>query len=242
MNILLIIIICLLYNILSELSYLEKYSSLSTTENYILFESKTFLGGDRMDFKFEISNNNIKDVCENILKYKYYSNKEIDNYQNVNFEYSVSGNQDDNSNYIFTIIKQREQLNEGNGYYLLLNFNCNNNQVKITNFKKESKKSGSNDTDIVMAIVFPIFAVFVLLFTICCCCYDTKQKIEKLGNILDNGNISPSPANSYSQDHQIHERNKNNSIIYKKNDSSSQNSSNRNIQSNIGIQINNKKK
>ena len=114
---------------------LGKYHKVEISSDAIVFESKDFLVGDKMEFKFKTNS-----TCNNTINYAYYDDyngayskyetyysikarKEKISYKNKNKQYEVK---------YFTIIKNSEELNGLDGDYLLIKFNCDNS-VEIEN-------------------------------------------------------------------------------------------------------------
>ena len=217
---------------------------ISTFHHSIIFDSKEFLEGGSMNFKFAI-NNNIS--CQKKILYEYYDDINLITNNNNTAKYSTfpTSSQSNNTALYYTIRKKEEELNGQRGDYLLIVFNCadSNNRITIENLLKNKKvriiesvtgannktngsSSSSGEFDLIVSIVFPLWAVFVIIFTVVCCCWDTVQKVEKLDKMFNGGgapSASPSPENSSSKENKDNDNieNYNNDNNSSKNNNSS---------------------
>ena len=237
------IIICFfLFKDILLVEILKIGKTISTFDNSIIFESKEFSEGESMHFKFEINNNRL---CKKALLYEYYDDINlITNKTNPKYSAFQESSKKNNTILHYFITKKKEELNGLNGDYLLMVFNCDkrNKRIIIGNLLKNKRlriienvdranktnhsSSNSDDNfDLIVSIVFPIWAVFVIIFTVVCCCYDNIKKVEKLNDIIVGNSASPSPPspdNSSSKEEKDNnniENNDNESINSKKNNS-----------------------
>jgi hypothetical protein len=216
---------------------------ISTVHHSIIFDSKEFLEGESMNFKFTIKNNI---SCQEKLLYEYYDDINlIANNNTAKYSTFPTFSQSNNTTLYYTIRKKEEELNGKKGDYLLIVFNCadSSNRITIENLLKNKKiriiesvtgtnnktnlssSSSDGDFDLIVSIVFPLWAVFVIIFTVVCCCWDTVQKVEKLDNMINGGgtpNPSPSPENSSSKENKDNDNIEN----YNNDNNSSKNNNN----------------
>ena len=165
---------------------LEKYVSISTYNDSIIFNSTNFSKGDIISFKFEINssqddyNNNI---CEEQLEYEYYDDINNIIYNNTRFSTKAILSESSNLTKFFNINKTESELNGLEGNYLLLYFNCDG-LVTIENIRKNTKKlkekSGKkqDSDDYTFSIIFTVFFILVIILCVVGCC----DNLKKCGN------------------------------------------------------------
>ena len=168
---------------------LGKYDSIETNFDSILFDSKDFFIGDKMEFKFKPTN-----YCDDILYYGYY-----DDSRDANVIYEtplyVSSLKEKNNNKIlyFTIVKNEEELNGLDGNYVLLKFNCDGSvEIKSINPK-------SNIINIIIIVVVCLIVIIIIIVVIIICCiYKKKNENGKKNeeNNIDNGEDNNKNKNS----------------------------------------------
>ena len=195
MNINMLYIICIFITffvkkILLSIDILEKYSSISTYNDSIIFNSTDFSNGDIMSFKFGTNNSENyynNNTCEEQLEYQYYdtiNNITDDNYTLYSIKAALS--EKDNSIRYFNINKTETELNGLEGNYLLLIFNCNT-MVTIENIREKAKKLNEEDgsqKDYIVSIVFVILFIIFIIICLRCCCTDMKQSCNSFGNCV----------------------------------------------------------
>ena len=153
--------------IIDILSYdeLKKYESIKTSASYILFDSSEFLEGESMYFEIESQHQ-----FENYMNYQYYDNKSNISLDDLPYTViskvssSVSTNNAIKSfTRYFTIEKKKSELNDLNGDYLLLNFDC----IGIVEFKN-NKSNNATTIIVVVVVVFSFLIIFIIVLIICC--------------------------------------------------------------------------
>ena len=154
---------------------LEKGDSIKTNFNSLLFDSKEFFIGAKMEFKFTPNN-----YCDNILYYGYYDDSSNAVRQYEAPFYVLSSKKKDKILY-FTIEKKVEELNGLDGVYLLLKYNCNG-LVEIENLIKKI-----NTTSIILIVVACLAFIGIIVIVIIIYCY--KKKCKNDTNIQINNNI-----------------------------------------------------
>lgn len=164
--------------IIGILSYdeLKRYESIKTSDSYILFDSSEFLEGESMYFEIE-SKHQFKDY----MNYQYYDNKNniiLDNltYSVISKVSSTVSRNDVITSFTryFTIEKKKSELNDLNGDYLLLNFDC----IGTVEFKNNKS---NNITIIIIVVVVVIFLVIFIIVLIFCCCRYRNLKYRTAG-------------------------------------------------------------
>ena len=128
-----------------------KDSSVKTTKNYVFFKSSSFKVGKSMEFTLTS-----KYHCENEIKYNFYDSSEVV----LSVPYTVKTSNIDYTNkkgktkIVFSIKKEKEELNNLEGDYLLIYFQCSG-EITI--------KNGKNKKAITAAVVIILIAVLIIV-------------------------------------------------------------------------------
>ena len=138
---------------------LKKKDKITTSKNYVFYDSSDDSVNDKMHFILESDS-----YCDNELKYGYYDS--LDNINNPLIPYSVSFSSEENTTTednkmilktkYFSIKKQKDELGDLNGNYLLLYFGCAG-EVNIENGKKKLS------TEIILIIIASVLVALLII-------------------------------------------------------------------------------
>ena len=175
----LFLLYCLTTNVLS-FEILQKYSKVSTYEDYVIFNSTGFSENQEIYLQFQA-----KDICDDYLYYEYYDDKDLIYYVTPKYSTKQEFQETTRVNGVvkkyvmfFTIKKVNNELDGLKGNYMLLNFGCNG-EVEIKNSKKNEKYRSLT----VVLICLGVF-LFVIIVIVIVCCYCRKMKrAARLQNI-----------------------------------------------------------
>ena len=195
----------LIINVLS-IEILQKYKSIETSDIRIAFDSSEFEEGKKMYFEFKTD---FDCECDDYLYYQYYDNFDnINNIDNIDYYYNktiynkgkmysvksyskstVTINNKKSITKNYEIEKKKEELNDLNGNYLYLEFDCCG-PVKITN----SETSG-NTTMIILIVVLVAAVIGVFAYVIYRRC--RRRRMELMNGPYPYSEGYPYPANTY---------------------------------------------
>ena len=145
---------------------LRKYSSITISDNSILFISSGFSKEDKINFKIEIVGNSYGKSWKNQLNYEFYDNKNNVNHTYAKYIVYATSSQNNDATRFFTIYKNYDYLDGLRGDYLLLIFNCDSSAT-IENIEKSYESLSSEDSDLlIIKIIFPI--LFILMIILMC--------------------------------------------------------------------------
>ena len=155
---------------------LEKYSTLTANDNYIVFDSSGFGVGESMYFKITT-----EEHCADFFYYKYYDNIELIIREKlqyyVKYHSSESTSVNGRTNKMvreFTIEKKQTEIGgDIKGNYLLLNYDCNS-QYEIENTQTGSEMSMT--TIIIITCSF-VAVVAIISFIYYCYCRRVRQQM-----------------------------------------------------------------
>jgi hypothetical protein len=161
----------LIINAFLSSTILEKYGTISSMNGKVIFNSKEFLGGEKMHFKITA----YKD-CESPLYYEYYSKINDINLESTSLPpywksskaYETESYKDiitSSTNY-YTLEKKVDE-NKSNGDYLLLVVDCGNGKVDFENTEKDES---------VKVIIMIVVGVILVIGIICFCHKLSKTK------------------------------------------------------------------
>ena len=193
-----------------SIEILQKYGSIKTYGDHIVFESNDFSIGEKMYFSFKT----VSDWNE-YLYYQYYDNIDDINYSiypthYVRYDYqssvTVNGVLQSLTRH-FIIEKKREDLNGLNGNYLYLQFNCIGS-VEIENTKGSGK---STIIIIVIVIIVAVIVIIIIFIVIFCCCCKKARALNRLSNIQENYSYQVNP---YYPQMPIYPQYGNNAMVY----------------------------
>ena len=174
---------------------LEKYGTISSMNGKVIFNSKEFLGGEKMHFKITA----YKD-CESPLYYEYYSKINDINLESTSLPpywksskaYETESYKDiitSSTNY-YTLEKKVDE-NKSNGDYLLLAVDCGKGKVDFENTEKDES---------IKVIIMIVVAVILVIIIIFFCIKIAKNKwlsfMNNQPNIFLNG-IYPIPSEQF---------------------------------------------
>ena len=138
---------------------LKKKDKITTSKNYVFYDSSDDSVNDKMHFILESDS-----YCDNELKYGYYDS--LDNINNPLIPYSVSFSSEENTTTednkmilktkYFSIKKQKDELGDLNGNYLLLYFGCAG-EANIENGKKKLS------TEIILIIIASVLVALLII-------------------------------------------------------------------------------
>ena len=199
----------LIINVLS-FEILQKYGTLKTWDDHIVFESKDFSIGDEMYFSLKTVN-----YCDDYLYYQYYDNIDDIN-DNIDPTYYVI--YDSKSSVTvngvlesltksFIIEKKGEDLNGLNGNYLYLKFDCPGS-VEIENTKSSGK---STIIIIIIVLIVVVLAIIIIFIVIFFCCCKKARALNRLPNIPQNYGYQVNP---YYQQMPVYPQYVNNAMVY----------------------------
>ncbi len=191
-----ILFISFINNILS-IKILEKYGTIRTNNEPVLFCSKKFSVGEKMNFKISSIHS-----ISNKLGYQYYDNIQDINFNDLNkaykTKYTITTKVQETTSILgvvisyikrFTITKKEEELNGLKGDYLLLIFQGN---VTI-----ENTRFGLN---LIFFIIICTIICFILVRIIIY--YRYKRSINSINNASNINNVNI-PQINYQQNNNI---------------------------------------
>ena len=203
------IIVLIFWNFLIKailsVEILKKYKEMKTSSDNIVFESKDFSENEEMRFSIQIIDdyNYNREICGNSLYYNYYDSVESIDYANT--PYLNLANKTDRTSatvYFNLFKKKRTELGGLSGNYLLMRFDCHNYRINIKSISITTSNFTSKDfpkSDMIVSIVFPIFAVCVIIFMLWGCIHNFQKCTDYYSDSDDVvPNPNPSPADSYS--------------------------------------------
>jgi len=177
-------------NDISSIKILEKYGTIKTNNEPVVFCSKKFSVGERMNFKISSTQS-----ISNKLSYQYYDNINDINFNDLNkaykAKYNITTKVQETTSILgvvvfhirrFTIIKKEEELNGLKGDYLLLIFH---GDVTI-----ENTRFGLNI--IIFLIIFTIIGFILMRIIIY---YRYKRLMNSINNASYNNNVNIPPIN-----------------------------------------------
>ena len=164
-----IMILCLIIKA-STYKILKKYGKVEDTDGSVIFESNDFSAGDKMFFKIKINKKKKKD-----LDYEYYDSSEG---ISLFTEYSASQKSSEitrvqgsvtSTILYFTIEKKSTEYKGSNGNYLFLNIDCKG-KIDFEN----TEKNQTNDSLIIVGVVFAVVILVTIVIIIVYCCKRRK--------------------------------------------------------------------
>lgn len=166
----LITLILYFSSITFTLSFLKKYGTDTTTEDFIIFEAKEFKDGEEMHFKIKTHDDNYE---FEYVEYQYLDNNfDLSNEGpfKAHFKANIHRETQEIHTYItryFTIKKDKKQFGNSNGDYLTIMFLLKDGaSVEITNTKEDE---GKLETWVIIVIVV-VIVIIVAGFIIFCIC------------------------------------------------------------------------
>lgn len=213
-----VIFIYLIYIIkkVISLEILNKNTSISTSDNLIIFNSKDFPIDEDIYFKIEIIDKSNSNSFGDAIRYDFYDNINNINYNTIKNTASLEISDESDLIKFFIIKKDKNILNSLNGDYILIKFNINcskiiENYFKSANSENNSKKKSKGD--LFLEIFLPIFIVGFIILCIFCCCADRLRCWDLWCNKDNKSNSVNEIGNSMKKESP---REDNNSIIYVK--------------------------
>ena len=179
LKIFLFLLYCLIKNVFS-IEILQKYSTITTYESYVIFNSTDFSEGKEIYLRFDA-----KDICDDYLYYEYYDDVDLISRSKPKYSQKQEFSETTTINgkitkYVlyFTIKKVNYELNGLKGNYILLNYDCNG-KVEIENTEKNEK----NSSLIVVFVCIGVFLFVIIIIVVICCYCQRMKRASRLQNI-----------------------------------------------------------